>query len=108
MSITLDNEAPIYKVGITTYNVIDKRLSEIAIGLFKHLRYIPRISVKRFRNIVQYREMEKAFHNQFKDCKANVQKDDKICKFNGYSECFALDEDTAVKAFDELLEEYDG
>ena len=98
MSMTLDNNDRLYKIGITT-RTINQRFSENIMSFFNCFRYIPRTDLRRFRKHLEYKSIEKQLH-----CFLEAKKHDFDGKsFTGCTEYFKLD----PEEFSELIIKYD-
>lgn len=95
IKMVLDCGTVIYKIGITARKFED-RLAEIVIDVFKHLRYIPRTTAKRFTSSTNYEHVETELLSMYKDKKYTWG-----FTFGGCTE-FICDVDE-----EELLAEYD-
>ena len=93
--ISLD-EGDIVKVGITSRKV-EERVVEITTSIWKHYRYFPRVYVKKYKRVADYEAKEQVLLGMFKD-KQHKPKH----KFSGCTECFDVELDEVVKAYDEL------
>jgi hypothetical protein len=93
-----DEVKVVYKVGITTKNRIEERLSSVLAGMFTQLRYVPYTTVKRFRLSTDCLMQEKAIHKEFEDNKYVFD-----CRFGGCTEFFDVDEEKLLAYYDELV-----
>lgn len=85
------------KIGVTTRKLED-RMAEILVGIFKKYREFPYCRPKRFRQTGNVYEKESILHEHFKEFSYTPSK-----KFGGCTEFFEVDLDTAVRAYEDLL-----
>ena len=92
-------EDTVVKIGLTRRRDIADRVAEILTSVFRRWRYFPKCTPKRFTWTTNVAGKEKALHKLFKHSRYKSTH-----KFSGSTECFTVDVDTAIAAYDKLVE----
>ena len=86
------------KIGITSRNKIEDRVTEISVGIFKSYRFFPYIRPKRFKKTTEITTKESMLHTYFKDRRYTTQ-----YQFGGHTELFDVPLDEAVEMYERVL-----
>lgn len=87
------------KIGVTSREGIEDRVSEILVSIFKKYREFPYCRPKRFRRTEKVFEKERFLHKYFENRRYTTAK-----KFNGCTEFFEAPLDEVVKVYEDLLD----
>lgn len=89
------------KIGMTTRQRIEERISEILTEIWKYYRYFPRCYVKRYRKVDTPYLMEQELHDHFKDRRFQFP-----IEFSGSTEFFKVDVNEVAEVYDKIYTEY--
>ncbi|AGM46844.1 hypothetical protein BZG00_15360 [Salinivibrio kushneri] len=87
------------KIGVTSRDDIEIRVSEILVSIFKKYREFPYCRPKRFRKTEKVFEKERFLHKYFEKRRYTTAK-----KFSGSTEFFEVPLDEVVQVYEDLLE----
>lgn len=87
------------KIGVTSRDGIEERVSEILVSIFKKYREFPYCRPKRFRKTKKVFEKERFLHNYFKKHRYVTAK-----KFSGSTEFFEAPLEEVVQVYEDLLD----
>ena len=97
---TLDDKQ-LVKIGVTTRDNVEDRITEILTAMWKRYRYFPRCYVKRFKKVNRPYAMERELHSIFNDKHCNME-----YNFSGSCEFFEIDKEEVAKVYDEIIDKY--
>jgi len=90
-------DKPVYKFGKASGHSSKKRMLEIVGSYFDKYRVTPAICIVRDRKVTDVFKKESSLHREFKEQKIQPE-----FKFSGHSECFHLDKEQAIEAYEKV------
>lgn len=97
LRVDLDT-GPVVKIGYTSRDKVEERVSEILVSFWKRLRYFPRLYVARYQKVDNPLSVEKRLHEYFVDCKCEMEE-----WVSGYTEFFKVDVEVVKEVYDRLV-----